>query len=218
MTSKPGAIGRLLGLTQGEGLRAQLVRGGVGSIGLKVANMVLGLALSIVLARSLEPSGYGIYAAAMAVVALLGVPAQLGLQNLLVREVAAYELREEWPLLRGLLHFGFLVVIGTTVVVLAGAGIFAFGYGSRFDQEEVTTMLWGLTLLPFLALGGLRGAALRGLRRVTQGRFRNFLLFRDSRWRLLRPISCFANPSHRPGLWLYVRRRPSSRSPWAPGC
>jgi O-antigen/teichoic acid export membrane protein len=175
MTSKPGTTGRLFGLTRGEGLRAQLVRGGVGSIGLKVANMVLGLALSIVLARALEPSGYGIYAAVMAVVTLLGVPAQLGLQNLLVREVAAYELREEWALLRGVLHFSFLVVVGMTVVVLVGAGLFALGYGSWFKHEEVTTMLWGLTLLPFLALGGLRGAALRGLRRVTQGQVPEFL-------------------------------------------
>lgn len=170
------AVSRLLRSTRGEGLRAQLVRGGLGSIGLKVANLVLVLALSIVLARALEPSGYGLYATAMAVVTLLGVPAQLGLQNLLVREVAAYQLHERWPLLKGVLRFGFFVVAGMTLVIIAGTGIVAWLFGDRFDEEQIRTMLWGLAVLPFFALGGLRGAALRGLRRVTQGQLPEFLL------------------------------------------
>lgn len=169
-------IGRLLTVTKGEGLRAQLIRGGVGSILLKVANMVLVLALSVVLARVLRPSGYGVYVAVIAVVSVLGVPAQLGLQNLVVREVATYQLHEQWSLLKGVLRFSFLVVAGSTLVILLAALAFALFFGHRFAGEEVNTMLWGLALLPLLALGGVRGAALRGLRRVTEGQVPEFIL------------------------------------------
>jgi len=42
-------------------------------------------------------------------------------------------------------------------------------WGDQFSREQLLTMIFGLALAPLVALGELRGAALRGLHRVLQG-------------------------------------------------
>ncbi len=100
-------------------LRGRLVRGGLGSLALKLASTALGFILVILLARSLGPEGYGVYAFVFAIVSLLAIPTQLGLPQLVVRETAKAQAAERWGLMRGLWRWSTLVVWLFSFVVLA---------------------------------------------------------------------------------------------------
>jgi O-antigen/teichoic acid export membrane protein len=160
---------RLHRLTSGNGLRAQLLRGGVGSVAVKVSGMSLSLGLAIVLARTLGPEGYGIYAYVLALVSLLSIPAQFGLPALVVRETAKAQVNKHWGLLRGVWRWATLAACVLSVSLALVGGAVAWIFAERFTELQLTTFAWGLMLVPLLALGNLRGAALRGLRCVVQG-------------------------------------------------
>lgn len=161
---------------RGEGLRAFLIRGFLGSGALKVAHALLTLAVAIFLARELGPEGYGIYAFAFALVSLLAIPSQIGLPTLVVREVARYQLKAEWGYLRGLLSRANQAVLALSILFMLGAALVAWFLADVVDETELETFAWALLLVPLVALGNLRGAALRGLRKVVQGQLPEMLL------------------------------------------
>ena len=154
----------------------QLGRSATGSILLRVANAALALATSVLLARLLGPEGYGIYAFAFSLVGLLSLPAQAGLPTLLVREVARYEVDGRWGLMVGLLRRSNQAVALVTLIIATGAVAFMSLTGVRPGSPSGATFIAALALLPLMALGNLRGAALRGLRKVVEGQLPEFLL------------------------------------------
>ena len=151
------------------GLRAELVRGSVGSLVFKVVQRLLLLATAVLLARLLGAGGYGVYAYALSLVTLLAVPAKLGLPTLLVREVATHQLSGSWGLVRGVIRRTnqAVTVLSLSLAALVGAG--AWLMGGRLAPEHLATLRWAILLIPVVALGNLRGAALQGLRLVVQG-------------------------------------------------
>lgn len=163
-------------LPAGQGLRAQLVRGGFGSLALKLVSAGLGFALAVILARVLGPAGYGVYAYVFALVSLLAIPAQFGLPHLVVRETARAQARAEWGLMRGVWRWSALAAAALAVTIALAAGLLAWGFADRFTGLQLATFAWGLALVPLMALGNLAGAALRGLRRVVQGQLPEFVL------------------------------------------
>jgi len=160
------AISRVVGLLAGSGLRAQLLRGGVGSGAVKVAGTSLSLAVALVLARVLGPGGYGIYSYVFALVTILTIPAQFGLPQLVIRETARAQSSDEWAALRGIWRWSGAIALVSSVVIALVGGLTAAVFSDRFDSLQLATFGWGLALVPALALARLRGAALRGLRHV----------------------------------------------------
>lgn len=163
------AVRKLRSHLQGAGLKAQLLRGGIGSIAVKIVNTGLAFLLAVLLARTLGPEGYGIYSFAFALVSLMAIPCQLGLPELVVRETAKAQVREQWGLLRGLWRWSSLAVwtFSSLIVLTALTGIWLFGDGMGDTQR--LTLLISLLLVPLVALGNLRGAAMKGLRHVVLG-------------------------------------------------
>jgi O-antigen/teichoic acid export membrane protein len=155
---------------EGQGsLRAYLVQGAAWSFALKIASTGLVFITSIVLARVLGAEGYGIYAYAMALVGLLGIPASLGLPQLVLRNIAVYQTRSEWGLMRGLLRRANQVVLLTSL----GLGVIALLVSLVLRDHLSPAMLaafWlALSILPLVALNGLRTSTLRGLGFVVLG-------------------------------------------------
>lgn len=163
-------------LFHADNLRAQLLRGGAGSVGLKVASVALGLALAIVLARILGPSDYGVYVYVYALVSLLAIPAQFGLPALVIRETAKAEANFQWGLMRGLWRWAGLCALGMAFAIGIVSAAVAWMFVGNFSGVELTTFWWGLVLVPLLALGSLRGAALQGLRKVVRGQLPELLI------------------------------------------
>lgn len=150
-------------------LQGEAARGGLGSIAVKVANTLLALLVTILLARMLGTEHYGIYAFIMSIVSIVAIPTQFGLPELVVRETAKAQVSGNWALIRGIWSWSATTIgLAGLGVVIAGAvaAWFAFGY---FSADRLTAFAWALPLIPLIALTGLCGAALRGLRHVVQG-------------------------------------------------
>jgi O-antigen/teichoic acid export membrane protein len=160
----------------GNDLRAELSRGALGSVLLKIISTLLSLLLAIVLARMLGPAGYGTYTYVFALVSLLAISAQIGLPSLVVRETAKAHATKQWGTMRGLWRWSSLAVSMISVLLaLLGLGICGL-VADRFTSTQLNTFVFGLVLVPLVALGDLRGAALRGLRRVVIGQLPEFVL------------------------------------------
>lgn len=155
--SRPGSLG------------SALVKGVAGTAGIKAAHAAIAFATSIVLAKTLGPSGFGIFSFVIALVALLSIPSELGIPNLAVREIAVANARKDWGHMRGFIVWahrtvaltsGILVVVGATVLLV---------WGDHFAPTKLACMWLGLILVPVLSFGALRDSMLRGLRKVLLG-------------------------------------------------
>lgn len=152
-------------------------RGSLGGAGLKAVQAGLTVLAGIALARWLGPEAFGAYAFAYAVVTLLALPAAMGFPQLVVRETARAEQAGQWALLRGLWGWctrRVLGVAGALAGLLAGIAGLALLAGVGGTRE--LALLWGAALIPLIALGNLRGAALRGLRHPILGQLPELLL------------------------------------------
>lgn len=145
----------------------QLATGAAGTFGLKVLGIVFSFATTILLARVLNADGYGVYAYAVSWATLLFVPSMLGMDTLLVRDIAAYGTVKDWPRMRGLLVTSLVAVAVTSVGIAVAAG--ALLEVARVTPDALSAVLLGLLLVPLMALTRTIGAALRGLHKVVAG-------------------------------------------------
>lgn len=140
---------------------------------LQTVSVVLSFSTAVILARLLEVGGYGAYAYGIAWASLLGVPAVLGLDRLIVRDVATHVAEEKWSLIRGLLQRANQIVflVSTSVaIVLAGVGL------ALLRDPVDKTFAIGMILVPLTALTLLRQAALQGLSRPLLSQLPELLL------------------------------------------
>lgn len=161
---KSSQLAEIWQLLTSTGLKGTIARAGVGSVTVKLARTGLGFLIAVLLARILGPEGYGIYTYVLTLVSFLAIPAQFGLPNLVVRETAYAQTKEKWGYLRGLWRWASLTAVTFSVVVTTLGFLASWIYADSFSKTQLTTFQWGLVLIPLIALGKLRGAALRGLR------------------------------------------------------
>lgn len=153
----------------GSSLRRQLVGAAAGSLVLSMSAKALTLMSSILLARWLGAKGFGVYASALAVLLVLGVPTTLGLPTLVVRLLASYRVHQQWGLMRGLLRRVNLLVLLLSALFAALGTFVVWVLGHRVASPYAHALLWALVLLPLTALDALRSAALRGLHHIVLG-------------------------------------------------
>ncbi|MEX3011477.1 flippase [Hoeflea sp. TYP-13] len=167
-SAKTVRLHRLIG---SDSIWVRLLRDGGWSVFVRVLAVLASLACTVTLARLLGPSEYGIYAFILAVVSIISLPVQMGLPTLIVRETSTALAMEDWPLARGVWVWSTAAILACSVIVIglivAWAGIF----GETMEPGRYRALLWSLPLIPLLALGEARAAALRGLHRVFLGQF-----------------------------------------------
>jgi len=146
-----------------QSLRKRLTRDSVVVFGIGVFSTGISFVTSIVLARSLGAQGYGVYAYAFTLVAVMQILANLGLPNLLVRCISAYRMKGEWGLMAGLLRRSLQAVLISTSLLIALGTAAAWLLGQRVSSEGLRTFSVALLMLPFLALTSLRSSVLRAL-------------------------------------------------------
>ncbi len=152
-----------------ENLGNRVVTGAVGLLAFRAAFNGLSFVLNIVLARMLGVSGLGIYTYAMAWMLLLMVPAMLGMDQLVVREIAASSARTEWGRVRGILRKATKVVSLASLAIVLIAGIVSEAATQRTGAQVHVTFLVALVLLPLITLTRVRQCAMQGLHRVALG-------------------------------------------------
>ena len=143
---------------------------------LKISQAGFSFLTTVLLARILGAEGYGIYAYAYAFVNLFSIPAQAGLPQLVVRETARGIAEGRPGVVKGIWRWATKVVgvISFILIVVVGS-IYFFFKRNKFGVKE-WTFLWALLLVPFMCLGNLRGAALRGLHKVVLGQLPEFFI------------------------------------------
>lgn len=121
------------------------------------------LLVAIALARLLGQAGFGAYQTALAWLAVLAVPAGLGVEKLVVQRLSAHRARNEWSRTRGLLRAAFAAVVGCSALTAIGAGAVAMldpalaGFGG----------LWlAAAILPAMSVLRVVQATLQGFDRV----------------------------------------------------
>jgi len=162
---------------KGQGsLRAHLARSTAGTFALKVASTGFGFLTSLLLARLLGAAGYGVYAYAMSIVALLVIPATFGLPQLLIRNLASYRTRSEWNLMRGLLRWSNWSVLVASVAIALLMAIAIELMSERFQPQTAATFRIALLSLPLMSLSQIRQTALQGLNHIVEGQLPEALI------------------------------------------
>ena len=143
---------------------------------LKSVYSALGVLISVVLARALEPEGFGIYAYFFAIATTCAVFAQAGLPDLMIRESARWHTQQAWGRLRGLLRgYNFVVVVLSMLMTLLLLLLHVTG-ALQVSEGQTGVYLLSLLLIPTVALSGLRAAALKGLGHIFKGLFPDYII------------------------------------------
>jgi O-antigen/teichoic acid export membrane protein len=144
------------------------------SFGLNVLNLAATVGLTALLARTMSVDAFGLYSWVVAIVTLLTIPAVLGVDRLLVRDVAVHVSRAAFADARGLIRWTALLVLGVSIAIaVTGATAFALlGNGSA----QWAALLIGLLALPFVAAGRVTGSALMGGGHVVIGQAADLVL------------------------------------------
>ncbi len=149
--------------------RNRFLQSTAGVLALKVAFVSLSFSLSVALARLLGAVEYGAYTYAFAWMVLLAVPAILGMDQLIVRDVAAYHLKSDWASLKTLLKKANQAVFTASSLLVLAAACFSWVIAGELGPRGVATFLLALLLLPLITLTRLRQSALQGLHHVAAG-------------------------------------------------
>lgn len=143
------------------------LRATAGTLALRVASLGLVFACHLLLTRTLGARGYGLYAYAAAWLNVLIVPATLGTERLVVRQVAVYRATADWPSWRGLLEWSGRSVVGASLA-LALLGV-AGSWAAAGREGVAGAFRVAMLLLPALALVRLAQYALQGMQRPVLG-------------------------------------------------
>lgn len=143
---------------------------------MKIAATALNFLASLLIARLLGLAGYGAYAYAQSWVVLLVVPAMLGMDLLLVRNIAAYSAGSDWGLMKGLLRWANRAVLITSVGLSLLAATAAWFFGRSLEPQMLFAFLVAMSLPPLTVLIYVRQAAMRGLQRVVVGQLPETLI------------------------------------------
>ena len=150
-----------------------LLRGSFASFATRVAGVALSYGSAVLLSRTLEVSGYGVYSVALGWALVLVLPSRAGLDYAALRFGSAYLEEGAIERLRGFFRFSASVVFGASVV--AGAALYLVtGLGLTGIRPSMAPGV-GLLIFPIAALG-LAGALLRTARKIAAGQFYDQIL------------------------------------------
>jgi O-antigen/teichoic acid export membrane protein len=146
----------------------EVMRGSALAFSMKVLGAGMNLSFNAFLARLLGASGSGIYFLALTVITFASVFGRLGLDNALIRFVAANAAQGDWNKVAGLYHKGLrlaaIASLSTMTIVLISAPFLAT---TIFSEEGLVgpIRLMALGILP-MSLLILHSEMLKGVQRV----------------------------------------------------
>jgi len=152
-----------------SGLKNKLVKGAAGAFGLRLIYTGLTFLTSILLARVLGTTGFGTYTYAVVWAFLLSVPATMGFDNFIVREIAVYQTQSFWGLMRGILIWANRSVLIASICLALIAILVAWFIGEDAHSETFIGFCIAVSLMPAIALRNVRRGAMRGLNHIAKG-------------------------------------------------
>jgi O-antigen/teichoic acid export membrane protein len=168
-------VDKKINLSQSNSLKDRLVKATIGSFGLKVSATALAFFLTFLFTQLLGSEGLGTYSYATTWANILSIPATLGLDNLLVREIAIYEAQSSWGLMKGILSWSNRIVLVISVTFAVVAAVTAWVLKGTSDPAIATAICLALITLPISSLRNLRLATMKGLHHIVKGQMPEML-------------------------------------------
>lgn len=131
--------------------------------GMRFANIIFGVLVTVLLAQYLGAKGYGIYAYSYVIASVISVIIQMGLPRLAMRETAINATKGDWARMQRFWQWCTRISLALSGGICAVAALLILGFANQFDQTKILTLGIGAILIPFMILGALPGAVLRGL-------------------------------------------------------
>jgi O-antigen/teichoic acid export membrane protein len=147
-------------------LKHPKVRAAVSAGAVRSVALLLGLTVSVVLARNLGPQWYGTYGLVISIATIFALPLHAGLPTYLMREVVRQSVDENWPEVRGLTIriFQWIAIGGLFLFVLI------LGLWIHNGERKIEGLYWYLLvaspLIPLIAMNSTRAAILRGFKQI----------------------------------------------------
>ena len=145
----------------------------------RVIAVGIAFGVHVLLARLTGADQYGIFLYALTWVGLLLFGATLGMDNLLLRFVSAYNAKRQWGLLSGVLRFTTRCVLSACLVMGSGVSVVVWVLhtnGYIGTDLALTFVIGFFCFLPVSGLVGLRQSALRGLKHVVKAALPNTVI------------------------------------------
>lgn len=134
---------------------------------------VIGIAFTLLsglmMARLMEPEAYGSYSYAMSILMIMMIPISAGISQLLVREIAQYELQNQWGHVKGICKWAnYYILISSFIIILLVLGLIKLNV---FESPLSNVLLPGLLLLLIRPLLIKATAILNGFRLPSYAQF-----------------------------------------------
>ncbi|MEM8914864.1 MAG: flippase [Pseudomonadota bacterium] len=147
----------------------------------RIGRLALMFFASLILARLMSLHDYGTYQYVMSIATLLLIPSLLGLNRLLVREIAGNEARGQPDLARGVMTFGIITtfLMACTVAIVVSLGVTGVDAFSLFGFEDVTlggAFYLGMIAMIALAMTQVLQGATQGFHHTTSGQLPELII------------------------------------------
>lgn len=146
-------------------LARRLAEATIGGAAIRVLGAIFALLIGVQLARYLGPGGFGIYGTVTAIVAVLAVATQLGLPQLITRDVSTRMASDDVAGVKARLVWFGVMVLGFSILV-AIAGLLGLTIWPTRETALRQALWWGILSLPLVAFLNLLIGAIRGLHHV----------------------------------------------------
>lgn len=152
-----------------RGLGKRILRGGIGSLVIKFGYIGLQFAIGVFLARSLEPSGLGIYAFVMALVQVIVIFAQFGFPAYLVHSVSVEKELGRTNTVFSLVSVAQKISLSLSVLFVLITIFSHCLFQTAINKVPNSAVYYGLLLIPPLTLSAVSGGVIRGMGHVVIG-------------------------------------------------
>jgi len=160
----------------GDKLKNRLLKGAVSLFGLKVFSAGCGFIISMILARILGSSDYGLYVFVFTILDLLILLGTAGIDTLVVKNIAIYQSNNNWGLINGLLKWSHQFVLGVCAVLIMITLTIIWLLGDQVDKSMEICFWIGILFLPIASIRNINIAALNGLQKFTKAHIGEFLI------------------------------------------
>lgn len=184
-------------LSRMDGHTAEVLSGASLAFVLRAVGAGLAFALNVVIARLLGAEGAGLYFLALSVVMITAVVAKLGLDNTLLRFIAAGAAKNDWGQVKGVFRLGMRLggsaSLGLSLTVLFAAPWLA---SNLFNEPELTGPLrWMSFGIAGFATMTLLAESLKGLKRIRDSMLVSGVLYPMVALALIWPLVTLMGPA-----------------------
>lgn len=125
---------------------------------------------AVLLARTLGVENFGLYSYVIALVSIFALPVQAGMPTLVLRETAKAKALNDWGRIKGIWLWSGCIVISISLFIYICFIFIKRNFSINIIEiASETVFTLGLIMSLLVAMGNVRGAALRGLGFIVRG-------------------------------------------------